>query len=193
MLTVASSKYPSQSIVEVFDDVSFMSGVKGAPCTLWLKKKARQEFENRMNIDHHVFGFTIDEAKRHERFVLTERDNVLPILIDAKLSKNDCFKIIRSHGIKLPEIYNLGFPNANCIGCVKATSPTYWNKVRETFPEVFHVRCKQSREIGAKLVRYKGNRIFLDELPIDAKGRDMKTNDFECGLFCEEYLLENDK
>jgi hypothetical protein len=86
----------------------------------------------------------------------------------------------------LPEIYKLGYPNANCIGCVKATSPTYWNHVRKMHQDVFKQRATQSREIGAKLVRYKGKRIFLDELDPRARGKSMKNMDFECGLFCEE-------
>ena len=51
---------------------------------------------------------------------------------------------------------------------MKATSPAYWSKVRKFFPAVFKLRCKQSREIGARLLRYKGVRVFLDELPLDA-------------------------
>ena len=92
------------------------------------------------------------------------------------------------NNIKLPKIYSMGFPNANCIGCVKATSPTYWNLVRSKFPEVFNERAKQSRLIGSKLVRYKNERIMLDELPKNAKGRSLKNYDFECGIFCEEKL-----
>ena len=87
-------------------------------------------------------------------------------------------------GIKLPEIYSFGYPNANCIGCVKAGSPTYWNLVRKTFPDVFKQRAKMSEEYGANLVRYKGKRIQLKELPVDAKGRDLKNYNFECGIFC---------
>jgi hypothetical protein len=106
------------------------------------------------------------------------------VLIDLNLSKLDCFEIIDRAGIKRPEIYDFGFPNANCIGCVKATSPTYWNLVRKKFPEIFARRAEQSRQIGAKLVRHKGERIFLDVLPLDAKGRPLKNYDFECGIFC---------
>ena len=43
---------------------------------------------------------------------------------------------------------------------------------------------KLSEELGAKLVRYKGKRIGLTELPVNAKGRDLKSYDFECGVFC---------
>ena len=82
-------------------------------------------------------------------------------------------------------MYRLGYPNANCIGCVKATSPTYWNLVRRTFPDVFTDRAAQSRRLGARLARLDGQRIFLDELPPDAQGRPLKQMP-ECGLFCEE-------
>lgn len=180
-----NSKYPLASVVDVFDRRKGMAFPHGAPCTVELKKRARQEWEKRNPVDWHVLGFTVDERNRHDRFVMTERDNVLPILIDANMTKNDCADLIRAAGVKLPEIYGRGFPNANCIGCVKATSPTYWNLVRQEFPEVFDQRAEQSRRLGAKLVRVKNERIFLDELDPKVKGRPLKTMP-DCGLFCEE-------
>jgi hypothetical protein len=180
-------KYPNCSTVEVWEDRKYMSGIKGAPCTLLLKKEARYQFEEKHKIDWHVLGFTAEEEKRHHNFTRTERENVLPILIQENISKEDCFEILINAGIDLPEIYHLGYPNANCIGCVKATSPTYWNHVRKVHPEIFRQRAEQSRRLGVRLVRYKGNRIFLDELPEDAKGRQMKSLKMpECGIFCEE-------
>jgi 3'-phosphoadenosine 5'-phosphosulfate sulfotransferase (PAPS reductase)/FAD synthetase len=180
-----NSKYPLASVVDVFDRRKGMAFPHGAPCTVELKKRARQEWEENNPVDWHVLGFTVDERNRHDRFVMTERDNVLPILIDANMTKNDCADMIRRAGIKLPAIYGYGFPNANCIGCVKATSPTYWNLVRREFPEVFDQRAEQSRRLGARLVRVKNERIFLDELDPRAKGRPLKTMP-DCGLFCEE-------
>jgi hypothetical protein len=111
------------------------------------------------------------------------------VLIEDGITKADCFKIIQDAGIELPEIYKLGYPNANCIGCVKASAPEYWNHVRKKHPEIFEQRAKQSREIGAKLVEtYKGGRkrFYLDELDPNLRSRPMKTMDFECGIFCEE-------
>lgn len=97
-----------------------------------------------------------------------------------------CFKILFDAGIDPPRIYKLGYPNANCIGCVKATSPTYWNHVRKVHPQVFEERAIQSREIGCKLVRVKGKRLFLDELDPDIKGYPMKQLKMpECGIFCD--------
>jgi hypothetical protein len=183
---VKNKNFPTCSAVDVWAKKKYMSGVAGAPCTLELKKEARYEWERSNHVDYHVLGFTLDEIDRHERFILNERDNVLPVLIKEKITKEKCFKIIQAAGIELPRIYSLGYPNANCIGCVKATSPTYWNHVRKMHPDIFNERAIQSREIGCRLVRYKNERIFLDELPENAKGRSMKNMNFECGIFCEE-------
>ena len=181
-------KYPSCSIADTFvtkNGKGYMSGIYGAPCTLHLKKKARQHWESENHHDYIVLGFTSDEQKRHDRFALNERSNILPVLIDAKISKADCYLIIQDAGLTLPRIYKQGYPNANCIGCVKATSVTYWNHVRKMHPEVFKDRAVKSREYGTKLVRLKGKRIFLDELPPDAVGRPMKNMEVECGIFCD--------
>lgn len=185
-----NSAYPAASCTEVWDKRGAMSIIvprKGAvaPCTDHLKKEARQAWERKNKVDWHVLGFTVDERKRHERFILTERDNVLPVLIDAGMRKVDCAIMVREAGLRLPAMYSLGYPNANCIGCVKATSPTYWNLVRKTHPEVFRQRAEQSRRIGARLVRVKNKRIFLDELDPAAKGRPLKLMP-DCGAFCEE-------
>jgi len=160
-----------------------MSGVKGAPCTVLLKKEARYQFELTHKIDWHVLGFTDDEKARQERFISTERENTIPTLIDLNLSKPDCFKIIEKAGIELPKVYKMGYPNANCIGCVKATSPTYWNHVRNNHPEVFDERVEQSERIGCKLVRVKGKRILLKDLKTSDFGGKMKS--YECGIFCD--------
>jgi len=183
--SVTNSKYPSASAEEVWKKRKYMSGVAGAPCTIELKKEARVEWERNNTWHHCVLGFTVEEKKRHDRFVLTERQ-LLPVLIENNFNKQDCIDFITDHGIEPPRMYKLGYPNANCIGCVKATGVTYWNHVRRVHPEIFKRRAEQSREIGAKLVRYKGERIYLDELPKDAKGQSLKSMDIDCGSFCEE-------
>lgn len=178
-----AKKYPSASIFDVFEKRQYISGIKGAPCTVELKKQARYEIELEHDIAFHVLGFTYDEKQRHERFIKFERSNVIPVLIEAEITKHDCFDILQKAGIKLPAIYSFGFPNANCIGCVKATSPTYWNLVRKFFPAAFNKIAKFSRKLGVKLVRVKGKRIFLDELKITDKG--FKIKNWECGIFCK--------
>lgn len=184
--TAINPKFPSNSAVDVWDKRRFMAGPHGAPCTVELKKEARYAWEKKHNPDWHVLGFTVDERDRHDRFVRTERDNVIPILIRAGLRKRDCVALLREAGLRPPAIYELGFPNANCIGCVKATSPAYWRLVQTHFPETFKHRAEQSRRLGARIVRVSGERMFLDEMPLaDDSQIEMS---FECGVFCEEVV-----
>lgn len=189
--TAINPKFPDCSARTVWQKRKYMAGIKGAPCTYELKKQARYFWEKENKPDWHVLGFTAEEIDRHKRFVLTERKNTLPVLIDAGITKQMCFEIIQNAGIELPRIYTLGYPNANCIGCVKVSSPTYWNHVRKIHPNVFAERERESLSIGARLVRHKGKRMFLSDLPHDAKGRDMKTLKLpDCGIFCEEKNIK---
>lgn len=184
--TAINSKYKACSCVEVWEDENIMSNKNGfAPCTDELKKKARYEWEIKNRPDWTVLGFTKEEQGRFDRFQLHERPASLYVLHD--ITKAQCFELVMDAGIKLPEMYLLGYPNANCIGCVKATSPTYWNHVRNVHPEIFKERAEQSRLMGTngcKLVRVKGKRLFLDELDPLARGNSMKNLNFECGIFC---------
>lgn len=187
-------RYPNASAQEVWDRERFMSGPGGAKCTVELKKAARAAYQRTHKIDWHVFGFTADERRRHDRFVASELPNVLPVLIDAGLTKQACYDELVKDGIRPPIMYELGFPNANCKGCVKATSPTYWNHTRLRFPDVFEARVVTSRELGVRLVEVGKERIFLDELdPNETRGAPLKSMAIECGVMCgEEYWRDAD-
>jgi len=183
VLYAKNTKIGTTSAVDVWEKRKYMSGINGAPCTMLLKKEARYEFEKNNIIESHVLGFTIDEWKRQKKFNTFERGNTIPILIENLITKEDCFNILKKAGIKLPHIYSLDFPNANCIGCVKSQSPTYWNLVRKHYPKVFKNREEQSRRLGVRLVKLKGKRIFLDELTVKDKGGKIKS--WDCGIFCD--------
>lgn len=184
-----NSKFPNCSTEEVWEKSRYMSGVKGAPCTKELKKRARQEWESKNHFDWLVLGFTAEEKHRYDRFILTERENLLPILIEADITKKMCFRTIDRAGLLLPRVYRMGYPNGNCTGCVKSASVTYWQLVKKMHPDVFERRAKQSREIGCKLIKYKEERMFLDEMTDDMVGRPLTNYSVECGIFCEELDL----
>lgn len=183
---IKSAKY--DSIEEVFEARQYMAGTAGAPCTVEMKKVPRFAFQRAD--DTHIFGMSIDERKRIAGFEADNHDlNLAWPLVDAGMSKADCLAMLKAAGIALPVKYLQGYANNNCHGCVKATSPHYWNLVRKTDPEVFQRRCEQSRRLGAKLVRYKGERIYLDELPETA---DEKINeDLSCGPQCAAARTPN--
>lgn len=177
---IKSSKY--DSVEDVFTKARYMSGVTGAKCTAEMKKIPRYQFQRPTDI--HTFGFTSDEPNRIATFEANNWElNLEWPLLEAGITKAECYQILIRAGIELPAMYRLGYKNNNCLGCVKATSPAYWNKIRTDFPDVFERRATLSREIGCRLTRLKGKRIFLDELPEGDFGR-YKLEDISCGPEC---------
>lgn len=179
-----SDKY--KDIWDVFQKTRYLAGIAGARCTTELKKNVANKIINwGANQEHEVFGYTIDEKHRVERFKQNnpERKIVTP-LIDKGLNKEDCLGMLWKAKIKIPAMYELGYNNNNCIGCVKGKSG-YWNKIRIDFPEVFERMAKQERELGVSIIRDgDGNRVYLDEL--DPKsGNHLKEPSISCGIFCQ--------
>lgn len=169
---------------EVFARTRYMAGVRGARCTAELKKVPRQRFA--LLTDWHVFGYTVDEAKRLREFRQRNPDLLLRWpLVEHAITKADCLREIQTAGIALPAMYLLGFDNNNCPGCVKASSPWYWDMVRTHFPEVFARRCRQSRELGVRLVEIRHHeRIFLDKLPPGPFKKRRRNENLSCGPEC---------
>ncbi|WP_243099037.1 phosphoadenosine phosphosulfate reductase [Clostridium sp. AF22-10] len=116
-----------------------------APCTNWLKKRVRKEWENR-NKDYeliYVWGFDFKEKSRAERTVESnpQARHEFP-LIDRNLSKEEVHGLFeRTFPFKRPFMYELGYPNNNCLGCTKG-GMGYWNKIRKDFPDVFKSRSE---------------------------------------------------
>ena len=75
-------------------------------------------------------------------------------------------------------MYDLGYSNNNCIGCVKG-GKGYWNKIRVDFPEVYDRRAILERQVGHSCI--KG--VFLDELDPEA-GRMEDEIMPDCGIAC---------
>lgn len=176
------------SIYEVFRKRGYISGNFGAPCTLLLKKRVREEFQHPN--DQHVFGYCADEHGRWDRFIDANNIDAISPLIDRGLEHSDCLAMIERAGIELPEMYKLGYKHNNCIGCVKASGRGYWNKIRSDFPSVFEKMAEESRRIGCRLIKDSGgNRQFLDELE-PGTGDYRQEPEIQCGIFCEMAISE---
>ena len=190
---IRSAKYKDQ--FDVIEQTGYVNGVDGARCTLELKKNVRFDLEKRMKPDlfepdrpqyiHQVHGFEWD-VSQITRAIDYAKDysytKPLFPLIEDKLTKENCAQIILDAGIKLPTMYELGYNNNNCIGCVKG-GKGYWNKIRIDFPETFDRMAKTERKAGYSCI--KGT--FLDELnPED--GRTPKPIVPNCSVVCEDIL-----
>lgn len=151
---------------DVWESRKFLSGIAGSPCTLELKVKPRLLFQQESDI--HVFGYTADGRDVQRAEALRENFPELSVevpLIDAGLNKAACLDIVLQAGLSLPVTYAQGYPNANCLPCVKATSPNYWALVRKTYPEKFDRMARLSRDLGVKLCRINNERRYIDEIP----------------------------
>lgn len=189
ILRLRSNKYID--CWDVWEKTKYLSGPKGARCTIELKKAVRWELEIRENPDYQVFGFTAEEIKRYERFQLNNPEvRSLAPLIDANFSKEHCKNVIRNAGIEIPRMYKLGFANNNCIGCVKASSPTYWARVRKYFPANYDSMVELSRRLHVRLLLKGNTRFYLDELlpsePYDYIAVDEIST--ECGIACSTEI-----
>jgi len=174
---------------DVWEKRRYISGIAGAPCTSELKITPRLAFQR--DDDLHIFGYTADAAdtKRFEGMQEHWPDlNVAAPLIDRGITKAACLSMIETAGIKPPLTYALGFPNANCIPCCKATSPAYWALVRQHFPTEFNRMADLSRNLGARLARVDGERVFIDEVPLNQPTTQPLAAD--CYLLCQ--LAEQD-
>jgi len=169
------------SAMEIIRKRRYINGPSGAPCTGELKRKVRQHWEQTQDdLLRYVWGYDSEEKHRAERLLQTtpEYEHVFP-LIDAMLTKDEVHGLLERLGIKRPLMYELGFRNNNCVGCVKG-GMGYWNMIRKHFPSRFYEMAALEREIGATCI--KG--VYLDELDPD-RGRIEDEVMGECGILCE--------
>jgi 3'-phosphoadenosine 5'-phosphosulfate sulfotransferase (PAPS reductase)/FAD synthetase len=152
-----------------------------ARCTTTLKRFVRKEFEEaNPGPKCCVWGMDCNEQDRCDRILqsMSEFEHRFPLL-ERGMTKEDAHKILKASGIKRPAMYDLGYHNNNCIGCVKG-GMGYWNKIRVDFPDVFASRAKMERDIGFSIL----GRAWLDELDPE-RGRHEGPICEDCGIMCE--------
>lgn len=181
-----------KDVADVVRQTKIINTIHGAACTGMLKKAVRKKWETeqyKQGITDltYVWGMDYSEKRRKDGIIknFPEFTHEFP-LIDKMLSKEDCHAILDRIGIKRPVMYDLGYNNNNCIGCVKG-GMGYWNKIRVDFPEVFKARAELEREIGGSCI----NGIYLDELdPMAGRMSDEILED--CSILCYLALKDDD-
>lgn len=161
----------------------YINGPRGAECTRTLKRQVRAEWEYKLPLDTkltYIWGMDINETNRLERLKtsMPDQKHRCP-LIEQHITKEEAHQILKASGIKRPALYDRGYQNNNCIGCVKG-GMGYWNKIRRDFPAVFKQRASMERQVGHSCI----NGVYLDELDPLA-GRHAAPIVEECGIMCE--------
>lgn len=157
-----------------------------SPCTKILKRRVRKAWEREnKGVDlRYVWGMDYGEVDRADNLVdsMPKQEHIFP-LITRKLSKEQAHEILAASGIKRPAMYDLGYHNNNCVGCVKG-GMGYWNKIRRDFPEVFRKRSELERKLGGSFIKD----TYLDELDPEA-GRHAGPIVGDCGILCEVMAI----
>ena len=191
-ITILQSDF--KTVENVLRMKGFVNSPRGAPCTGVLKRAMRHQWEtlHAMKQLRYVWGLDIEETKPRPPRNMSRKDVILESmpydlhvfpLIDRNMTKTQAHKVLNASGIKRPAMYDLGYHNNNCVGCVKG-SAGYWNKIRVDFPEVFEARAKMERLIGGSIL----NGVYLDELDPEA-GRKQGPIVDDCGIMCELMKL----
>ena len=151
-----------------------------APCTNYLKKRVRKQWEDEHRNEDitYFWGMDVNEVNRAERLKesMPQFEHRFP-LIENHMTKESSHGLLQELGIKRPKMYDLGYPNNNCVGCIKG-GMGYWNKIRKDFPDVFESRCKLERRIGHSILK----ECYLDELD-ENRGTNKEVFP-ECDIFC---------
>lgn len=170
-----------KDVDDVIERTHTMNAPYGVPCTRMLKMNVRKKWE-REHPDHHtyVWGYDMKEKNRAKRTeeALSDYDHEFP-LIENNLTKEEAHGIADRLGLKRPVMYDMGYPNNNCIGCVRG-GMGYWNKIRKDFPEVFARRAEQERRFGRSCI----NGVFLDELEPDRGNINTEIME-DCTIACQ--------
>lgn len=177
-IEILSSEY--KNVENVCRTFNFVNGIWGAKCTEVLKKRVRKLWESKQTEPiTYIWGMDCTEKARANKLCesMPKYEHVFP-LIDNNLTKEEAHGILERLGIRRPVMYDMGYRNNNCVGCVKG-GMGYWNKIRRDFPDVFESRAKMERDLGHSCI--KG--VFLDELDPN-RGRNNEVLP-ECGIACE--------
>ena len=185
---ILQSRY--KSVGNVIKVKRFINSAHGAACTEILKKRVRKEWEYGKKNLTYVWGYDLSEKNRADNIIeaFPQHNHEFP-LIKHGLYKEDCHGMLKRKGIKRPAMYDLGYRNNNCVGCVKG-GMGYWNKIRIDFPEVFAERAMQEREINHSCIKEeidgKTVPVFLDELDPHRGKIENEIMD-DCSIYCQIY------
>jgi hypothetical protein len=177
---------PYRFIEAAVDSSHWVNGPGGPSCMRLLKKRVRKEWEAEHS-DYritYVWGMDVTELERAERLQTTmpDKDHIFPLIVE-DMTKEDAHKALAASGIKRPAMYDLGYHNNKCLGCLRG-GKGYWNRIRVDFPGVFAKRAMMERRHNGTCI----NGIFLDELD-PAAGNHEGPICGECGILCEVMRL----
>lgn len=190
---------------DVYAEKKYIGNSRTAHCSTVLKTEVVRQYIYDFYIDSNpilVLGMSLEEIERIER----AKQKWKPVEVESLLIRYRCNsrqaqeEKIASYGIKLPRLYDYGFPHNNCGGfCCKAGLTQFATLLRH-FPERFAWHEEQEdktfKAIGAtarpflrKVIDGKTHYLRLSEFrkQIEAGQLDVPSYDYGgCSCFTDE-------
>jgi hypothetical protein len=148
LVVVADGRDPWQ----LFKDVGFLGNNLFAPCTKYLKQiPCRNWMTENAPPETAVAYVGIEPTKKDRPRAQSIIRNwapwrvEFPLLEGADRNKEDLLEELRSHGLKPPRLYEMGFPHNNCGGACIRAGQRQWKHLLDVFPERF-ARAEQEEE-----------------------------------------------
>lgn len=157
----------------------------GAPgnrsCTIDYKVKVVDKWlrENKGYPAEIGIGFSLDEmARMSNKYDTEKKRNVFP-LIDLRLTRDDCKRIIQNAGLPIP-------PKSSCYFC-PFHSMKVWQEIRDLQPDLFEKAVRLEIFINEKRERLGKDKVWLSRKlkPLDKATTDFKQLDMFDDDFCD--------
>lgn len=159
--TISAIPEKYSSIQDVWIHFKSLNVANGAICSSELKREVRKRWQAENKYSYQVFGFEFskNEFNRASAISLNYPDSkpIFPLLMFG-YDKKKCLEIVEKVGIKVPNAYQYGFKNNNCLktGCVQG-GIGYWQKMKRDFPDKF----AKMAEMEHKLTEMKGKPVTM--------------------------------
>ena len=173
-ITAIGTKY--KNIKDVWRKHLSLNTATGAVCSTKLKQLVREVWQKENKYEHQIFGYEFEkkEFNRAKSMYLNHPDAkpIFPLLMYG-YDKLKCVEIIQfDAGIAIPDSYQLGFLNNNCLGtgCVQG-GIGYWQLMRIKRPLTFD----EMADFEHELTDLKGEPVtMLKDQTNEAKKKDKK-------------------
>lgn len=147
--TISNKEYGN--IKEVWYKFLSLNVATGAICSAELKRKVRQDFQNKNTFSYQAFGYDC-APKEIERAIAMKQNYpdskpIFPLIYEL-IGKGRAIKILQKNGIEPPDSYKMGYNNNNCLkrGCVQG-GIGYWQLYKTTHPLEFIEMAQVEHEL----------------------------------------------
>lgn len=173
---------------QVFKDVRFLGNSRADPCSRVLKRDLlRKWVHENCNENEDIICIGIDWTEEH-RFKRAEPLHApfklwAPLCEPPHINKQDLIEQLKVLNIKVPRLYEMGFPHNNCGGfCIKAGQAQF-KKLLEQMPE----RYKYHEEKEKEMMQLLNRKVTVLRDRRGGKSKPLSMSEFR------ERVEENDK